>query len=158
MAAHRCALLLALLHASAALAPVLPRHRSLTRPTRLRGMFDFITDAFKNEQFDDRRATARHILVKTLDECDSVMGEIAQGMPFADAAAKFSTCPSAKSGGSLGSFEPGKMVREFDEVCFDPDVPVGEVTGPVRTQFGYHLILVEDRFQNMDRTEGSSVF
>ena len=66
--------------------------------------------------------------------------------------------PSAKSGGSLGSFEPGKMVREFDEVCFDPEVPVGEVTGPVRTQFGYHLILVEDRFQNMDRTEGSSVF
>ena len=101
---------------------------------------------------------ARHILVKTLDECDSVMGEIAQGLPFAEAASKYSTCPSAKSGGSLGSFEPGKMVREFDEVCFDPDVPVGEVTGPVRTQFGYHLILVEDRFQNMDRTEGSGVF
>ena len=88
----------------------------------------------------------------------SVMGEIAQGLPFAEAASKYSTCPSAKSGGSLGSFEPGKMVREFDEVCFDPDVPVGEVTGPVRTQFGYHLILVEDRFQNMDRTEGSGVF
>ena len=158
MAAHRCALLLALLHASAALAPVVPRHRSLTRPTRRRGMFDFIADAFKNEQFDDRRATARHILVKTLDECDGVMGEIAAGLPFAEAASKYSTCPSAKSGGSLGSFEPGKMVREFDEVCFDPDVPVGEVTGPVRTQFGYHLILVEDRFQNMDRTEGSGVF
>ena len=109
--ARRCLLSLALLQTAAALAPVVPRHRSLTRPTRLRGMFDFITDAFKNEQFDDRRATARHILVKTLDECDAVMGEIAQGLPFADAAAKFSTCPSAKSGGSLGSFEPGKMVR-----------------------------------------------
>ena len=101
---------------------------------------------------------ARHILVKTLDECDSVMGEIAQGLPFAEAASKYSTCPSAKSGGSLGSFEPGKMVREFDEVCFDPDVPVGEVTGPVRTQFGYHLVVVTDRKLNQDRSEGSPAF
>ena len=66
--ARRSLLSLTLLQTAAALAPVVPRHRSLTRPTRLRGMFDFIADAFKNEQFDDRRATARHILVKTLDD------------------------------------------------------------------------------------------
>ena len=105
--ARRCLLSFALLQTAAGLAPV-PRPRAATRR---RGMFDFIADAFKNEQFDDRRATARHILVKTLDECDGVMGEIAAGLPFAEAASKYSTCPSAKSGGSLGSFEPGKMVR-----------------------------------------------
>ena len=91
--ARRCLLSFALLQTAAGLAPV-PRPRAATRR---RGMFDFIADAFKNEQFDDRRATARHILVKTLDECDSVMGEIAQGMPFADAAAKFASATAPPS-------------------------------------------------------------
>ena len=94
----------------------------------------------------------------TAEQCNDIKAEIVAGLKFSEAAAKYSTCPSKSKGGNLGEFEPGQMVAEFDEVCFDPDVPVGEVTGPVRTQFGYHLILVEDRFQNMDRTEGSGVF
>lgn len=77
---------------------------------------------------------------------------------FAEAAKEFSTCPSAKNGGSLGSFGPKKMVPQFDKVCFDEDVPVGSVVGPVKTVFGYHLILVEDRFKNTVRSEGTSVF
>jgi peptidyl-prolyl cis-trans isomerase C len=130
-----------------------------SRPlTRMHGMFDFILDGFKNETYDDRRASASHILVESQEECDSIKGEIAEGLPFGEAASKYSTCPSGKSGGSLGSFEPGKMVKEFDDVVFDESVPVGEVTGPVKTQFGYHLIVVKDRFVNQDRSEGSSVF
>jgi peptidyl-prolyl cis-trans isomerase C len=154
MAPHRCLLSLALLRTAAALAPVVKPRTSV----RMNGIFDSILAGFTNAEFDDRRAKARHILVKTLDECDSVMAQLNEGMAFEAAALKYSTCPSAKSGGSLGSFEPGKMVKEFDEVCFDNSVPLGEVTGPLKTQFGYHLIVVEERFTNMDRSEGSSVF
>jgi peptidyl-prolyl cis-trans isomerase C len=56
-----------------------------------------------------------------------------------------STCPSGKNGGKLGSFSPGSMVREFDAVCFDPETEVGRVYGPVKTQFGYHLIKVTSK-------------
>lgn len=77
---------------------------------------------------------------------------------FADAASEFSTCPSAKKGGSLGAFGPGKMVKEFDKVCFDETIPVGTVVGPVKTIFGHHLIQVEDRFKNTVKSEGSAVF
>lgn len=129
------------------------------RPTQLRGMFDFITDAFKNEAFDDRRAKASHILVKSEQEASDIAARLASGeTTFGDAARAFSTCPSAKSGGSLGSFEPGKMVKEFDAVCFDEAVPVGECVGPIKTQFGWHLVVVQERFTNQERSEGSSVF
>lgn len=121
-------------------------------------MFDFIMEGFKNQEFDDRRAKARHVLVGSEAEAQTIKEAIAGGQAFADAASQFSTCPSAKSGGSLGSFEPGKMVKEFDDVCFDESIPVGEVVGPLKTQFGYHLIVVEERFVNQDRSEGSSVF
>ena len=54
-------------------------------------------------------------------------------MPFKEAAAKYSTCPSSKSGGKLGEFMPGKMVAEFDKVCFDEEnYPLNELIGPVR--------------------------
>eukprot|EP01052_Picozoa_sp_SAG31_P003354 SAG31_NODE_127_length_23612_cov_39.709863_20_plen_65_part_00 len=59
-----------------------------------------------------------------------------------------SICPSAKDGGKLGFFKPGTMVKEFDEVAFpsrDEDYPVGVVHGPVKTRFGYHLILIHHR-------------
>ncbi|MEX2353182.1 MAG: peptidylprolyl isomerase, partial [Gammaproteobacteria bacterium] len=52
-------------------------------------------------------------------------------------------CPSGKSGGELGTFGPGQMVKEFDEVVFNGDVNV--VHGPVKTQFGYHLLEVTNR-------------
>ena len=71
---------------------------------------------------------------------------IANGeISFADGAKEFSTCPSGARAGDLGTFKRGAMVPEFDAVCFDEDVPLGDVVGPVKTQFGYHLIQVIER-------------
>ncbi|SEM87996.1 peptidylprolyl isomerase [Nitrosomonas marina] len=89
------------------------------------------------------RASARHILVKTEGECNDLKSEIANGAHFSDLAEKYSLCPSGKQGGELGEFGPGQMVKEFDTVVFS--APVGEVQGPVKTQFGYHLVEVTAR-------------
>ena len=71
-------------------------------------------------------------------------GEMSESS-FESLAQKYSTCPSKSRGGSLGSFSPGTMVKEFDDVVFSPDTKVGVVMGPVQTQFGYHLITVDKR-------------
>ena len=89
------------------------------------------------------RAEARHILVPTEEACIKLKVEIEGGLDFTEAAAKHSKCPSGRSGGALGSFGPGQMVREFDEVVFSGEV--GKVLGPVKTQFGYHLIEITKR-------------
>jgi peptidyl-prolyl cis-trans isomerase C len=89
------------------------------------------------------KATARHILVDTEQQCQSLKDEIAAGADFGELAKKHSSCPSGKQGGELGEFGPGMMVREFDEVVFSADV--GSVEGPVKTQFGYHLLEVTSR-------------
>lgn len=89
-------------------------------------------------------ATARHILVKTEIEAKNLKQEIEGGADFADLAKKHSQCPSGKQGGSLGTFSQGQMVPEFDRVVFG-DLPVGTVSEPVKTQFGYHLIEVQNR-------------
>ena len=89
------------------------------------------------------RAEARHILVKTQAECENLKKQIEGGADFADVAKKHSQCPSGKQGGALGSFGPGQMVKEFDTVVFSGEV--GKVLGPVKTQFGYHLIEITKR-------------
>jgi len=89
------------------------------------------------------RAKARHILVPTEDACQSLKTEIEGGGDFAQLAAEHSQCPSGKEGGDLGEFSPGQMVREFDEVVFKE--AVNTVHGPVRTQFGFHLIEITER-------------
>jgi peptidyl-prolyl cis-trans isomerase C len=89
------------------------------------------------------RAQARHILVKTEAECADLKQQIADGADFAELAKKYSSCPSGKSGGALGEFGPGQMVKEFDTVVFNGEVNV--VHGPVKTQFGYHLLEVTSR-------------
>lgn len=89
------------------------------------------------------KASARHILVPTLAECEKLKKEIEGGAGFADVAKKHSTCPSGREGGNLGEFGPGQMVPEFDKVVFS--APVGQVQGPVKTQFGYHLIEITKR-------------
>ena len=89
------------------------------------------------------KATARHILVSTETECEAFKSQIEGGIEFADLAKENSQCPSGRSGGDLGEFGPGLMVKEFDEVVFS--APVGEVQGPVKTQFGYHLLEVTSR-------------
>ena len=89
------------------------------------------------------KASARHILVKTEEECQELKTQIVNGADFADIAASHSLCPSGKQGGALGEFSPGQMVKEFDTVVFSD--PIGEVLGPVKTEFGYHLIEVTSR-------------
>jgi len=81
------------------------------------------------------KATARHILVKSQDDVAMILDQLQQGeAKFADLARQYSTCPSASQGGSLGSFGPGTMVKEFDKVIFSPETQIGTVVGPVQTQ------------------------
>jgi peptidyl-prolyl cis-trans isomerase C len=89
------------------------------------------------------KATARHILVDSEEQCQSLKNEIEGGADFADLAKQHSSCPSGQRGGDLGEFGPGMMVPEFDKVVFSADV--GTVQGPVKTQFGYHLLEVTSR-------------
>ncbi len=88
-------------------------------------------------------AQARHILVSSEDQCNELKSKIEGGADFADLAREHSSCPSGKSGGALGEFGPGQMVPEFDKVVFS--APVNEVQGPVKTQFGFHLLEVTQR-------------
>ncbi|WP_430452398.1 peptidylprolyl isomerase [Rhodopirellula europaea] len=88
-------------------------------------------------------ASARHILVETEEACQDLKDQIEKGQDFGAIAAEFSSCPSGKSGGALGTFSPGQMVKEFDEVVFSGEL--GKVHGPVKTQFGYHLIEITQR-------------
>ena len=88
-------------------------------------------------------ASARHILVSTEEECLDLKGRIEAGEGFADIARAHSTCPSKAQGGDLGQFGPGMMVKEFDEVVFSADI--NTLQGPVKTQFGYHLLEVTSR-------------
>ncbi|MFK0292905.1 peptidylprolyl isomerase [Streptomyces sp. NPDC090442] len=89
------------------------------------------------------KATARHILVPSEDKANELKAQIEAGADFAEVAKANSTCPSGRQGGDLGSFGPGQMVKEFDTVVFS--APTGTIQGPVRTQFGYHLIEVTSR-------------
>jgi len=89
-------------------------------------------------------AHAKHILVDTEEKAMEIMDAIAKGdAVFEDAAKEFSSCPSSAQGGDLGEFGRGQMVPEFDQVAFEAEI--GKVVGPVKTQFGYHLIKVEGR-------------
>ena len=88
-------------------------------------------------------ARARHILVKTEAACNDLKAQIEGGADFAALARQHSQCPSGRQGGDLGEFGPGRMVKEFDEVVFSAEV--GTVQGPVKTQFGYHLLEVTSR-------------
>lgn len=88
-------------------------------------------------------ATARHLLVDTEAQCNALKTEIENGADFADVAKQHSKCPSGARGGDLGSFSQGQMVPEFDRVVFNDALNV--VHGPVKTQFGYHLLEVTSR-------------
>lgn len=89
------------------------------------------------------KATARHILVDTEELCNQLKTKIENGADFADVAKQHSSCPSSRNGGDLGEFGPGMMVKEFDEVVFSAEL--NQVQGPVKTQFGYHLLEVTSR-------------
>ncbi len=82
-------------------------------------------------------------MVSNQEECDRLKDQIVNGEDFADIAKEHSQCPSGQKGGDLGEFSPGQMVREFDQVVFSEEV--GKVHGPVKTDFGFHLIEITSR-------------
>ncbi|MGD8414765.1 MAG: peptidylprolyl isomerase [Candidatus Latescibacterota bacterium] len=89
------------------------------------------------------KAHARHILVSSQEKCEELKKQIEAGADFGELARQHSDCPSGQRGGDLGEFSPGQMVKEFDEVVFNEEV--GKTHGPVKTQFGYHLIEIVNR-------------
>ncbi|MEM7195566.1 MAG: peptidylprolyl isomerase [Pseudomonadota bacterium] len=88
-------------------------------------------------------ATARHILVRSESECNFLKKKLENGADFAETAASFSACSSAKEGGDLGSFSPCQMEKEIDRVAFNCEI--GPIHGPIKTQFGYHLLQIQSR-------------
>lgn len=84
------------------------------------------------------KAAVRHILVKSLAEAERIKALLAKGEDFDVLAKRFSSCASAKKGGHLGEIRPGQMVKSFDQVVFKKAILT--VHGPIKTQFGYHLI------------------
>ncbi len=82
---------------------------------------------------------AKHILVEQSYEIEDLQRKLNEGVPFEKLAADFSMCPSGEQGGDLGEFSKGMMVKPFEEATLK--LQPGEISGPVKTQFGYHLIL-----------------
>ena len=89
-----------------------------------------------------KEARARHILVEEEFICDEIMEQLDKGISFTHLAEIYSECPSGQEGGDLGWFKPKMMVKEFDKVVFSGEK--GKVYGPVKTQFGYHVIEILD--------------
>lgn len=92
---------------------------------------------------DKEEVRARHILVSTEDEANKIVDEINGGLAFEEAAKKYSSCPSSQEGGDLGFFSAGQMVPEFEKIAFS--LNPGQMSAPVKTQFGYHIILSEEK-------------
>ena len=90
-----------------------------------------------------KKVSAAHILVKGQGKADELMEKINSGGSFAEIAKEYSECPSKKRGGDLGWFSRGQMVREFENAAFNGEK--GVVVGPVKTEFGWHLIKVVDK-------------
>jgi peptidyl-prolyl cis-trans isomerase C len=108
---------------------------------RLKKLYDeFVADNPPTEQI-----RASHILVETKEAAQAIATEVRGGADFAEVARRESTGPSASAGGDLGYFEEGQMVPTFSEVAFA--LEVDEVSEPVQTQFGWHVIKLTDRRQ-----------
>lgn len=91
---------------------------------------------------------ASHILVDSEEKANEILEDITDGLKFEEAAAQYSSCPSKEAGGDLGQFGRGQMVKEFEDAVFS--MRKGEINGPVKTQFGYHLIKLMDIIPQRD--------
>lgn len=89
------------------------------------------------------KVRASHILVESEGKAQSLKRELDGGADFASLAKRHSRCPSKENGGDLGSFGKGSMVKEFEDAAFG--LEVGQVSDPVQTQFGFHLIKVTEK-------------
>lgn len=106
----------------------------------LKAFYDQNQQQFKKGE----TVNAKHILTDSEETCKEILASITNGeKTFEDAAKEFSTCPSKERGGDLGEFGKGQMVKEFEDAAFAAEI--GQVVGPVQTQFGYHLIKVEKK-------------
>lgn len=104
-------------------------------------MVFMLTGVVSAEEYTQVRA--EHILVKTAVEAQQIKKEIDNGGDFEYYARIYSMCPSGRNGGDLGYFGRGQMVKEFEKTAFN--LPVGQVSNPVYSQFGWHLIKVLDK-------------
>ncbi len=104
-------------------------------------MVFMLTGVVSAEEYTQVRA--EHILVKTAVEAQQIKKEIDNGGDFEYYARVYSMCPSGRNGGDLGYFGRGQMVKEFEKTAFN--LPVGQVSNPVYSQFGWHLIKVLDK-------------
>ena len=86
---------------------------------------------------------ASHILVGSIELANEIKAKLDDGFDFEALAEQYSKCPSKKKGGNLGWFSRGMMVREFEKAAFS--MKVGEVSDPVKTQFGWHIIKLTDK-------------
>ncbi len=140
--------------------------RSLLASQEVERIFNSITitDADLQDAYDSQYAqaiplteyNASHILVESEDEAASIVTELRGGADFAAMARANSTGPSGPGGGQLGWFGPGRMVPPFEAAV--AELEIGEISGPVETQFGWHVILLNDmRVQGiptLDETRG----
>lgn len=118
-----------------------------------------VTDDDMKEYYEQNKAqfknpetiSAKHILVSDIEEANSIKEELDKNsISFEEAAKKYSTCPSKEQGGNLGEFGRGMMVPEFEKAAFE--LAIGEVSEPVKTQFGYHIILVEAKNEAKEKS------
>lgn len=126
--------------------------KSMLQQYNLRKMFNEITlsDEELKEYYEKHKDTfvtqemvkASHILVDSEEKATEILEDITDGLSFEEAAKEHSSCPSKQSGGALGEFGKGQMVPEFEDAVFS--MQVGEISGPIKTQFGYHLIKLTD--------------
>jgi len=105
-----------------------------------------------NKERKVKKVQARHILVGSKELADEIKKKIDDGEEFSKLAEEFSECPSKKRGGDLGWFGKGAMVRPFEVAAFSADE--GEVVGPVKTEFGYHIIYVYEVQDDIDPDAG----
>jgi peptidyl-prolyl cis-trans isomerase C len=111
-----------------------------------------ITDTAVEEYFNANKkdyntpesANTSHILVDSEEQCNDIHAKILSGeLVFSDAAREFSKCPSSAKGGELGMYARGQMVAEYDNVSFT--LEAGEISKPVKTQFGWHIIKMNEK-------------
>ncbi len=109
--------------------------------SELQAYYDEHPEEFQGEE----NVSASHILVDSEEKAKELLELIKAGdVTFEEAAKEHSSCPSGQNGGNLGQFGHGQMVPEFDEACFSMEP--GQVAGPVKTQFGFHLIRLDEKF------------
>jgi peptidyl-prolyl cis-trans isomerase C len=103
------------------------------------GTGSFAKGGFLNPNLDIHEVRASHVLVKNRKEALRIKKEIESGdITFEEAAMQYSICPSSRNGGDLGYFNRKQMVQQFADTAFD--LKVGEISDPVGTKFGWHII------------------